>query len=202
MSLTAYNAAGYAPVPLRGGRPAVAGVFSNNPSWRYAHGEDARFADCDVGLLCSARPLSGASGPATLAACSSTWIAGIRWETSDRKLSTEISTLVDQTAGVGPTRIEGAETLRIFKVDQPFVPRRLTPVYFPKERYRELTYRPHRLEALSLSAFIHISGGTWARGALPDVHRDQLPTLTSEQTDSIVAGVEKLFNQRGGSPWR
>jgi hypothetical protein len=201
MNLAAYNEAGYAPVPLRGGRPAVAGIFANNPSWRYTHGEDARFTDCTVGVLCSARPLSGASGPATLAACSSTWVAGIRWETTDQKLSAELAALVERAAGKGPTRIEGAETLRVFKVDQPFIARRLPPRYFPKERHTTLSYRPHRFEVLSVGAFCIVSGGKWTGGALPEVHRDQLPTLTRDQADGIMSEVERLFAAKGALPW-
>ena len=201
MNLAAYNEAGYAPVPLCGGRPAVAGIFSNNPSWRYVHGDDDRFADCSVGLLCSARPLSGAGGPATLAACSSTWVAGIRWETTDRKLGAEISAVVERIAGPGPTRIEGAETLKVFKVDKPFIVRRLAPQYFPKEQHTALSYRPHRLEVLSMATWLNVSGGKWTGGALPDVRREDLPTLMHEQADRITTEIEDLFNTRGAMSW-
>src|SRR6185437_17052665 len=40
MSLAEFAEAGYSPVPLRGGRPAIAGAFSNSPTWRYTHGDE------------------------------------------------------------------------------------------------------------------------------------------------------------------
>lgn len=201
MNLAAFNAAGYAPIPLRGGRPAIGGALSNRPSWRYASGSDDRFVGCDVGLLCASRPLSGASGAATLGAVSSTWIAGVRWESSDRRLSTDIAALVQIVAGPGPTRTAGAETLRVFKVDQPFVTRPLSPMYFPKERWRDLSYRPHRVSVLSVASWVAVSGGTWANGSLPEVRRDQLPTLTKQQADEIVSGIEQLLATKGALPW-
>jgi hypothetical protein len=202
MSLAPFYEAGYCPIPLRAGRPAVAGILVNNPSWRYAHGADERlFADCDVGVLCSSKPLSGASGPATLGAVSSTWIAGIRWESNDRKLASEIGAIIEQIAGPGPTRFEGAETVRIFKVAQPLAVRRLAPHYFPKEPHTDGSYRPHRLEVLSMASWVKVSGGRWVGGSLPEVRREQLPTLTLAQADAIVTGVQEIFNQRGALPW-
>src|SRR5215469_933275 len=196
-----YADAGYAPVPLRHGRLAVAGIFAN-ASWRFTHGADARFADCDVGLLCSARPLSGATGGATLRAVMSTWVAGVRWETSDRKLSAEFAAIVERVVGPGPMRIEGAESLRVLRVDKPLrVMRRLPPQYLPKEQHTALDYQPHRFEVLSAATFLSVSGGRWVNGSLPDVRREQLPTLTAEQADRIVSQVEALFNTRGARPW-
>jgi hypothetical protein len=204
MSLAAFAQAGYSPIPLRGGRPAVGGVFSNNPTWRYTHGDEARFADCGVGLLCSARPLSGASGPATYLACASTWVCGVRWETTDRKLSAEVAAIVERIAGPGPLRLDGPESLRIFKLEwpqQPFMPRRLSPWYFPKEHHTDLSYWPHRLDILSMASWLNMSGGTWTGGMLPEVKRDELPTLTAEQAHTITSEVETLFTAKGALPW-
>jgi hypothetical protein len=201
MNLAAFYSAGYAAVPLRGGRPCVAGVLTNNPSWRYHHGDDRRFADCDVGLLCSARPLHGASGPATFAAVSSTWISGVRWETRDRKLGAELAAIVERIAGQGPTRTDGPESLRVFRVDRPFVAPRLPPMYLPKERYRELSYQPHRFEVQSIAGLLTVSGGQWTGGALPDTPRDALPTLTIAQAGQIISDVQAAFTTRGALPW-
>lgn len=201
MSLAAYAAAGYSPVPLRGGRPAVVGIFANNPTWRFVHGDDERFADCTVGVLCSARPLAGASGLSTLAACASTWVAGIRWESSDRKLSAELGAAVERIAGTGPLRVDGPESLRVFQVARPFAARRLPPQYLPREKHTALNYRPHRLEVLSAGAFYAVSGGKWVNGALPEVRRDQLPALTADQADRIISEVEAVFIARGALPW-
>jgi hypothetical protein len=202
MSLAPFYEAGYCPIPLRAGRPAVAGIRVNNPSWRYTHGADERlFADCDVAVLCSSKPLSGASGPATLGAVSSTWVAGIRWESSDRKLATEIGAIVERIAGPGPTRFEGAETVRVFKVDQPLAVRRLTPYYFSKERHTDRSYRPHRFEVLSMGSWVKVSGGKWVEGSLPEVRREQLPTLTRAQADAIIFETESLFKTREARPW-
>jgi hypothetical protein len=200
MSLTAFAAAGYSPVPLRGGRPAVAGIFANNPRWRLT-GDEPRFADCTIGLLCAARPLSGASGVATLVACARTWVAGVRCESTDRKLQAEIEAAVERIAGAGPIRVDGSESLRLFQVAQPFAPRRLRPMYLPREKYTAFTFQPHRFEVLSAGAYLNVSGGTWRGGALPDVRRDQLPALTAEQADRIISEVEAAFATRGAMPW-
>jgi hypothetical protein len=131
-------------------------------------------------------------------------MAGIRWETGDRKLGAEIAAVIERVAGSGPTRIEGVETLRVFKLEwpqQPFMARRLAPMHLPKERHTELTYRPHRVEVLSMASWLNVTGGRWQGGALPEIHRDALPALTVEQAARITDEVETLFNQRGALPW-
>ena len=200
MSLATYAAAGYAPVPLRGGHPAVPGILANR-AWRHTPGADESFAGCETGVVCASRPLSGASGPATLAAVASTWVAGIRWETTDRKLSADLAAIVERIAGRSPTRIDDAEVLRVFKVEAPFDSRRLPPMHFPHERYTALSYRPHRFELLCRASWLVVSGGTWKHGALPDVRRNELPTLTPAQADQIVSDVGTIFSNRGALPW-
>jgi hypothetical protein len=201
MSLAAFNAAGYAPVPLRGGRPAVAGIFANNPTWRYRAAEGTRFADCTVGLLCSARPLSGASGPATLGAVSSTWIAGLRVVSPHKKLRAELAAIIERIAGAAPCRSDGNELLYVFKVARPFVPRRVAPVTLPGDNPARFDYVPTRCEVLSAGAFCAISGGTWRNGSLPAVRRDALPALTVEQANATVSEVEQLLQSKGAEPW-
>jgi hypothetical protein len=197
--LASFRAAGYEPVPLMNGEPWASGLFTSNPSWRAASEGDPRFID--VALLCSAKPLSGATGFATLGHVSTTWVAGIRWESSDRRLSAEIAAAVELIAGAGPTRYEGPRVLRVFRVETPFPSRWLPPVYLPKEKHTTLKYRPHRFEISSESSFLPVSGGRWVGGALPDVPRAQLPKLAYPQADEMLRGIEALYNLRGALPW-
>jgi hypothetical protein len=198
-AIGSYYAAGYAPVPLMNGQPWASGLFTSNPSWRASAEMDPRFAD--IALLCSAKPLSGATGSATLDACARSWVAGIRWESTERRLSAEIAAAVELIAGPGPTRFDGSETLKVFRVETPFASRSLSPVYLPKEKQTSLKYRPHRFSIASESSFFRVSGGRWAGGSVPEVPRNELPTLTRAHVDEIMRGIEALYSLRGALPW-
>jgi hypothetical protein len=202
--MRAYAEAGYAPIPLRHGRPAVSGVLSNSPSWRYYPGAEhaqPAFAECSVGLLCSARPLSGARGNATLAACSSSWIAGVRVVSPHKKLRVELADIIERVAGAAPCRTLGDELLYVFKVARPFIARRVPSVTLPGDNPIALKYVPTRVEVLSVGAFCDVSGGTWRNGSLPETRRDELPLLTAENAHSVMTATESLYRLRGATPW-
>jgi hypothetical protein len=201
MNLAAFAASGYSPVPLRGGRPVVAGLYTSKPTWRFQSGEDRRFPDCVTGILCTSLPLPGSNRSVSMGVVSQTWVAGVRWETSDKRLNAEIGALVERIAGLGPTRSLDTETLRVFKVERPFTVRKLHPMYLPRERYTELRYKPHRLEVLSIGGYLNVSNGTWRNGSLPETPRNDLPAITRAQAELIANGVEQLFRERGASPW-
>jgi hypothetical protein len=194
-----YAAAGYSPVPCRNGRPRVGGFHGG--AWRYHEGLDERYKGHDVGLLCAARPLGGASGSATLGAVASTWIAGVRVVCPHKKLRSELAAIIQRVAGTAPCRADGDELLFVFKCERPFYTRRLAPVTLPGDKPTSLAYVPTRVEVLSAGAFCVVSGGRWVGGTLPETKRDDLPTLTREQADTILLDVEGIFKQREAKPW-
>lgn len=206
MSLGAFHAAGYAPVPVRHGRAAMPPTFA-------CRHDDPRFDDCAVGLWTYQRHVAVGEGLrafklAEERASACTWIAGVRWRSHDKRLNRELAEAVERIAGPGPTRIDGTESLRVFRVDAPFAVERFEPQYLPKEDFRSVIYTPHSFEILSslgswrsMSPVLIVSGGTWRGGSLPDTKRDELPALTGDQASTIIAEVETIFRNKGAAPW-
>lgn len=192
-TLDSFAAAGYAPFPAIGGRPIVGGVV--NGSYRHMPGHGERLPDCDVGLVCAARPVSGASGAGTLAAVSSTWIAAVRWTTHNPALRKEIDTLVRAALGEGPAYVDGDTVTRLARVDQIFSTRRLSPRHFSGEDWKSLKYLPHRFEVMCRGSWLVLN-----RNAKP-TPRAELSLIDGERAERLISSVETAFNNRGALPW-
>jgi len=192
-TLDSFAAAGYAAFPAIDGRPIVGGVI--NGSYRYLPGHDERFPACDVGLVCAARPVSGASGAGTLAAVSSTWIAGIRWTIQHPVVRKEIDTLVRAALGDGPAYVDGDTVTRLARVDQPFSTRRLSPMHFSGEDWKSLKYKPHRFEVMCRGSWLVLN-----RNA-KSTPRAELSLIDGDGAERLISSVETAFNNRGALPW-
>lgn len=207
-TLDSFAAAGYAAFPAIGGRPIVGGILNQ---WRYTRGMSERFpADCDVGLICAARPVpnsslqtmtpsgvatKGAGGFSPLSDASTTWIAAIRWTIQHPVMRKEIDTLVNAALGDGPTYVDGNTVTRLARVDQPFSTRQLPPLHFSGEDWKSLTYRPHRFELMCRGSWVILS-----RNAKP-TPRAELPAIDGERAERLISSVETAFYNRGALPW-
>jgi hypothetical protein len=197
---------GYAPVPVPFGDRSPPGPWAVYQLLTASENKND-----GIGILTTCPPGRGLGAAILLPR--DTFVCALDVDVRNRRIAAEIDAVIDShlrwTNGstASPRRVasDGA-TLRVFALEgEPFSNVFTCRYRFPDDRGSAYTFRPHKVEVISVNGYFVASGTddadrpyVWQGGDLLSVPRSALPVLNASTARELIDAVEDALVHHGG----